>query len=56
MRKDLSTVLCFKCGQHGHYANTCTNAAVVSTIAPKRMAEIVLTSLVTVCSLATAED
>ncbi|KAE8234908.1 hypothetical protein CF326_g26 [Tilletia indica] len=25
MRKDLSEVLCFKCGQTGHYANKCTS-------------------------------
>ncbi|CAD6577711.1 MAG: RNA-binding component of cleavage and polyadenylation factor [Tremellales sp. Tagirdzhanova-0007] len=26
--KDLSTVLCFRCNQHGHFANTCPNTAV----------------------------
>ncbi|KAK1924698.1 hypothetical protein DB88DRAFT_539506 [Papiliotrema laurentii] len=26
--KDLSTVLCFRCNQHGHFANACPNSAV----------------------------
>ncbi|ORY25735.1 hypothetical protein BCR39DRAFT_590013 [Naematelia encephala] len=26
--KDLSTVLCFRCNQYGHFANTCSNDAV----------------------------
>lgn len=26
--KDLSTILCFKCNQYGHFANACPNQAV----------------------------